>query len=72
MIIVPVVLLVLLFYEKPLSTSLVLLLMLLSLPVYYVFLYRKWFQYLLPCSKITLYFLEQFPLVKCEFDNHMD
>lgn len=70
MIIIPMVLLCLVIIEKPVSTCVILFIMALGLPIYYVCLYKKWFSFL-PFSKIQLWLMKRFPLVVCE-PNHND
>ncbi|XP_066922795.1 Y+L amino acid transporter 2-like [Clytia hemisphaerica] len=73
MMIVPIVLFVLSFNEKPISSVIILIAMSLSVPVYYVFLHKRWFQSSLPNATISLWLTERLPLVKCEFEGeHVD
>ena len=73
MMVIPIVLFVLSFNEKPISSVIILIAMSLSLPVYYVFLHKRWFQNSLPSTAISLWLTEHLPLVKCEFDGeHVD
>ena len=72
MMIVPTVLFVLSFAEKPISSVLIVIAMMLSLPVYYVFLYKRWLHYILPNNTIMVWLMKHFPLVKCEFVAYRD
>ena len=68
MMVVPIVLFVMSFIEKPVSSVFIVLTMMLSLPVYYVFLHKRWLQNILPNNAITVLLTRHLPLVKCEFD----
>ena len=72
MMIVPMTLFVLSFAEKPISSVMIVLAMMLSLPVYYVFLHKRWLHHFLPNNTIMVWMMKHFSLVKCEFDDHRD
>lgn len=65
MMLVSVTLFVLSCVEKPWTTLCIFLVMLLSLPVYYVCLHKRWLSFL-PLDKLCLFVMQRLPLVKCE------
>lgn len=69
MILIPIALVVLIMFEEPLTTSLIIVVMAMGLPIYYLFLHKKWANSI-SFQPLTNWMMQRFPLVACESEDN--